>query len=702
VKVELGNFGYSRPDVVEPAQKSVVSESLGAAGRTVSNAEEAAQRNREAFQRATAANNFAKYQLALEDVGRGVEEDMATGKVSWEHANEEFLARSQDVEAPQDKLDSPIDRQNQQAGLMIARDRTRQSLAPSIFQARQRAGVAQLDEFLDTQGKRAIAPGANVDAINESADTFAANAREYGIPQDVLAAKVQNFKDSNWYNVALQRTVESDGDIGALRGVLHDLTDSKGLYADKLDPQRRASLQAAVQNQIEHIELRAQASVDRREAKAEHAIRQIDTQVSSSIPATPKMWAEWGETVKGTSFEPAFQEMVHTEQAIQQVLRAPIADQKRLVQEAQTRLKQEGGTVAQANNVSRLSSAVDANIKLLTQTPVLYGEQRLGDKNVPLDVSDFLAPASQGAVAGVIAERANRIRAMEKQFGTRVQMAPLLPQEAKDLADSLNQATPDRATQLFGALASVAQDPQVYRGIMQQVAPDSPVRTYAGQIFGHRAPLVGEERASGPDQRVAQAVVASTIVQGESIINKTREQKGEDGKPVKNLYVPDKAAFDQAFADHVGDAFAERPDALELTQQVAYSYYVGKSAKTGRLNQQGVKIDDNLMEETLQAAIGEVSNFHGYGHVIVPLGMDTDQFQNAAQQQFVAEVGGDRKVALDAFRSLGLRNLDGNRYLVTKGRDYFRLKGKPIVIDLAKPLPETAAPPPLTDQFVPM
>lgn len=702
MKIELGNFGFSRPDVVQPVEKSQVSQALGAAGANISHAEQAAQRNREAFQRAHAANSFAKFQLDLEDVGRGVEEDMATGKVPWDQAEEEYNTRAAKLDAPADRLDSPADRENQQAGINYARERARQSLAPSIFQARQRAGAAQLDQFLDTQGKRAIEPGANVEAINSSADSFAVNAREYGIPEQVLAAKVQNFKDANWFNSALQRVVESDGNLPALKGILQELTDDKGIYAGKLDPTKRATLQASVQNQIDRIELRAAAAVDRREAKAEQAIRQIDTQVSSSIPATPEMWADWGETVKGTSSEPAFKQMVATEQAIQQVLRAPIADQKRIVQDAQIRLKQEGGSVAQANNVNRLSAAVDSNIKMLTQTPVLFGEQRLGDKNAPIDLADFSSPQGQAQVSEVLAERANRIRALEKQFGTHVQMAPLLPQEAKGLADALNGATADQATAIFGSLAAVAKDPQVYRGIMQQVSPDSPVRTYAGQIFGHRSPVTMTERTFGPDERVAQAVVASTIVQGEAIINKTREQKGEDGKPVKNLYVPDKAAFDQAFADHVGDAFADRPDALELTQQVAYSYYVGKSAKTGRLNEQGVKIDDNLMEETLHAAIGDVSDFHGYGSVIIPLGMDKDQFQVAVREQFLAEVGGDAKTAIDAFRSLGLRNLDGTRYLVTKGRDFFRLKGKPVVIDLGKQLPTKPPAAPLTDQFVPM
>src|SRR6185369_13598881 len=125
VKIELGNFGFSRPEVVAPADKGQVIEAAGRAVNQVQRASEQAQENREAFQRATAATSFAKYQLALEDTGRAVQEDMATGKVSWETANEEFQSRAAKVEPPADKLDSPIDRENQARGIEIARERAR-------------------------------------------------------------------------------------------------------------------------------------------------------------------------------------------------------------------------------------------------------------------------------------------------------------------------------------------------------------------------------------------------------------------------------------------------------------------------------------------------------------------------------------------------------------------------------------------------
>jgi hypothetical protein len=686
MKIELGNFGYSRTEVVTPADKSQVSEALGSAGLRISAAERQAQENREAFQRAGAANSFAKYQLDLETVANGVEQDMATGAVPWDKANEEFVGRASKLPAPQDKLDNPIDRENQRAGISHATERTRQSLAPSIFQARQRTGASQFDSFLDTQAKRAIEPGANIDQINASADAFAVNARVYGLPENVLTAKVQAFKDSNWYNSALQRVVESDGNLPALKGILHELTNDKGAYAGKLDPQKRASLQAAVQNQIEHIELRAQASLDRRDARGERAVAQIERQISSGIPATAEMWAGWGDTIKGTSSEKDFNELVSSEQEIQGVLRKPVADQVRLVQEKEAALLQGGGTVAQGSNVARLKNAVDSNVKLLTQNPVVFGEERLGDKNQPLDFQALTSEQGQHETAAILQERAARVRALGKQFQAPVPMRPLLPQEAKQLGDALNSASPQQASVIFGALSDASGSPDVFRGMMQQVAPDSPVRALAGMLAAKQRDLVMTSHWYKPDDLVASRDVAATMLEGDRLLNRSSTAKAEDGKAQTKLVLPETKLLQDRFANEVGTAFAGRPQAAEVAFQAMQAYYAGRVAQTGKIASGTDDVDGDLVREAVRATLGNVVDFNGRGDVIAPWGMAEEDFNDRAVHAYEAE----RKrrglpEATDADRSLlGLTNAGAEGiYGLTVGR---RLllddAGRPVTLDL--------------------
>jgi hypothetical protein len=366
MKVSLGNFGDSVAGIAPPPSSAPVHQAAIGAVDQVQRTQERVQQNREALQRAKAANSLASYQLDVENTGRQLEEDLASGAVNYEKANEEFATRVSKLQAAPVMLDNTIDQENHTAGLKYVQERGRLSIAPSVYAARQRDGESQLDSFLDTQGKRAIEPGADVQSINATADGFAANARAYGIPQDVITRKVQNFKDANWFNNAVQRSVEADQDLKSLHGILHDLTATDGYYAGKLDPEKRNALQASVQSKIDRIEMRALALGDRREAKADRALAQIERQISTGVPATSEMWADWATTVEGTSAKGDFDALVKSEDETQRVLRAPIADQVRMVQEKKSALEQGGGTVAQIADADRLERAVNSNIKLLT------------------------------------------------------------------------------------------------------------------------------------------------------------------------------------------------------------------------------------------------------------------------------------------------------------------------------------------------
>lgn len=305
--------------------------------------------------------------------------------------------------------------------------------------------------------------------------------------------------------------------------------------------------------------------------------------------------------------------------------------------------------------------------------------------------------------AGAANELRNR-EAVQAQASSKVgARVPLLtPAEAKQIGGELNEASDATAVETFDYFRATLGD-KAYAELMQQVAPDSPVKAYAGQIYGRKPPVILRERTFSPDEQVQQRIVAQTMVVGENIINKTKEQKGADGKPVKSLLVPSKVAFDSAFSDSVGTAFAGNPQALEMAQQAAYAYYTGKSAQTGRTNKEGEPIDDDLMSEAMRATVGQVVDFHGYGDVLPPLGVDEDQFEEGVRARFVAEMksrGIERQAALEAYPSLGVVNV-GGKYMLTRGRDPFSVKGKAVIIDLNAPFVEEELPP-LTEQFTPL
>lgn len=322
-----------------------------------------------------------------------------------------------------------------------------------------------------------------------------------------------------------------------------------------------------------------------------------------------------------------------------------------------------------------LQRAARASLEARTKSPAQFAiDNGLGYKPLPNDPQ-----AASRELQNREAVRAQTSR----QVGLPVPM--LTPDEAKAIGQNLAASDAKAAVQTFDYFRNSVGD-AAYSNIMQSIAPDSPVKAYAGQIYGKPAPITLKAHLFGPDEQTTARVVAQTLVTGENLINKTKGAKGEDGKPVGNLYLPNKNQFEQAFAESVGDAFAGRPEAESLALEVAYAYYTGKSAETGRLNQDTLDIDSKLVRESFRSAIGETFDFNGYGHVVAPLGMDESAFNDRAQSAFAAELAArkvpesEQKSAVRDFGSLGLRNWHANQYLVTKGRDPFSYKGEPIVI----------------------
>jgi len=509
----------------------------------------------------------------------------------------------------------------------------------------------------------------------EMARMRAAVDQSPGLDGEQKAAEI-GTRQSATYAAVVGRFLSNDNIAGA--------ESYYNTIRDHVNGDKASQIENAITDAKRIAENRARALMDHRDAIAERTLNEIDRQIASGVPATPEMWAGWENKTRGTTFAGDFKERVADEQDVQKLLRMPITDQVKAVQERQAALDQGGGTMRDAVNLNRLKTAVTQNVTLLQQQPLQFNATRTGTSIPEVDLSALDDPTQQQALQS----RVDTITAMRKQYGNQVLMKPLLPQEAQALASQVNAANPQAAVQLFGKLRASVSSDEAYAAMMQQIAPDSPVKAYAGQIYGKPVDVIPEAghwfRANDP--AISARVVAQTIVTGENLLNKTKQVKGEDGKPVSNLFLPNKSQFDTAFVDKVGDAFAGRPDAQSLALQVAYAYYVGKSAETGRLNADTQDIDQRLVQQALKASIGTVVPFHGYGDVLAPLGMDESTFADKARPAFAAELkargvpDADAAKAVDSFGSLGLRNWKANQYLVTKGRDVFSLKGEPLVI----------------------
>jgi len=527
-------------------------------------------------------------------------------------------------------------------------------------------------------------PGANIDDINAKAEAFKPLARKAGIPPEVIDKSIQDFKDKNWFNNAVQVAMQSKDSMPDLKQLAHDLTDEDGFYAGKLDTEKRNAVLRTVTNDQLILENKEERLREKREAAGQRALLQMATQTASGIPATAAMWDNWAHIVKGTEAEPEFAQMQADESKVQQVLRQPIDEQLKYIQDKKAQLDSQGGSMRDIANLSRLSTAVQQNVKVMQTDPLLFDAQRTGIDVPPLNLAQLGDPDHNQQISQQVQDRVTTLAAMRKKYGDQIPMRPLLPQEAAQLTSALNSADSKDAAAIYASLdKATGGDVDAYKGIMQQIAPDAPIKALAGLLTAKQRNLTLATHWFKPDEVAPSGNVAATMLEGERLLNPTKAQKEEDGKPSSKLFLPETSQLQQEFQDRVGDAFAGRPGAVETAFQAAQAYYVGKAAQTGRLASGKQDVDPSIMKEAISATLGNVVDFNGNGHVLAPWGMNESDFQDKAITALTQARGRVKPEFEASLTSAGLRNNGDGTYYVMQGRNFVPdKKGNPLVISL--------------------
>jgi hypothetical protein len=635
--------------------------------------------------RAKAASAVVDRQTRVKEIGTDIVDRLNRGELDHAQARQAYQYETGKLEEPAIEYLDPAAREGMVAGFKRAAEGVGFEVQRAAETARRKNYQAQFADNLDKLAKQVGLVGTDTGAVNAQADAFRPLAQEAGMPPDLIERELQRFRDNNWTQDAKTRLNAVGENLDGLKVLQRDLTAKDGFYADKLDPEKRTALVAAVQSRRDQLLNRIQMQADRREAKAERVLNEIDRQIASGVPATPEMWADWATKVSGTAAAGEFKARVDDEKEVQAVLRMPVADQLKFVQDREAELLTSGGDLRKAANVARLSNAVKQNVALLQNAPLVYQANRMGEEPAPIDMGELLTDGDAPGVRAQFAERAATLSAMRKQLGTQVPLRPLLPQEAQALTSTLGQTTPRQQAAVLGRLRQTIADDKLYQAALQQIAPDAPVTAIAGMLAGKQTAITLERKTFSPDVVAASPEVAATVLEGQALLNPSKAAKGEDGKPAPKLFLPESKTLQQSFADAVGNAFAGRPGAADVAFQVAQSYYVGKAARTGRLATQSADVDPKLVREAITATLGSVVDFNGNGQVIAPWGMDAATFNDQARIAFEAEVKrrGLPPDTADRLSLFGLRNRGESSYYVTQGRGFLTdPKGQPVIITL--------------------
>lgn len=655
-EIPLGNFGYRAPDPVIRTQ--IDTSGFDAANIATQRAANTAfgvasemhaekQREQEAMQQAEAANKIGQYEMATKAATMQIGEDMRSGKLSYDQANAAFEKAMQGVPRPTvegmrpelaARFNGSLDRV-MQGGSM--------SLMPEIEQAKIGKFRSDIDGILDAQGKQAGFAGADIESINARLDAMDEQGRmAYGPDWE---KKKQSAKDMNWYTSTSAQIMAAGDNVGALNAIRARMNSPE--FADKLDANNRLSLSRGIEGKVDALNNRAEISAMRRESKAERAVAEYNQQISTGIPPKPEDRLRWENTVAGTSFSGEFEKIGQDEQVIRDVLRKPISEQVDYINQRTEDLKKNGGNMTDIANTNRIINAVQANVKMLSDSPLLYSEQREDRQLQPITVNSLMVD-DKGETAANFSDRIDTLNALRQKNPGMVKVRPLLQQEADAIGGALKEASPEEQTRILGGLRKNIGDDEAYKGALAQINKDSPIQAVAGAIY-----------TRDPE-------TSSTILRGNRMLNPPK-----DGEKIEGA-VPSDANLLQAFTQKYGDAFAGRPDAFSSAFNATKAYYAGANTSYGNK-----EVDIDLMDKAMASVVGDTYKQKGVT-TLLPQGMNEDDFRDGAHLAF--EAARERGAILDRdFDDYGLQMVNGKTYQLLNGKQaVLDASGRPVRITI--------------------
>lgn len=663
-------------------------DALQQAGGAVARIDEEQRQEAQALARAKAQNSALDDEIEQRAIADDIQQRIADGSLKYDQAQEELqtrLSMRQPTEIP--GLD-PVGKENYQKALNRNRFVTNNAVDGMVKTARRADFKAQIVGTRDRLLKYTSDPNADIDRIVRAGTELRALAAQGGL-LDSFDKDQQDYADTAYTNNAKSRLIASRDDVAGLDKLEHDLTAEDGFYAGKLDADKRNTLLSQVQVRRAQLEAKAETNSKKGESAAERVLGSFEKQIASTIPAPDDTMLEWSETMKlGTPEQQArWNELIQDEIEVRRVLTMPPDQQRAYVQQREAEQAANGATVAQQSNLSRMKAVVERNAKDMREQPLVVYQRLTGQVVPDIDMNALLS-GDTGKVQGQIAARLDTLAAMRKQYGDEVGSAPLKPQEATALAGVLNKATPAQAAQFFGTLSGLFGDRDAYRAAMQQIAPDSPVRAYAGMIFAEQRETTLEKgRIFSGAVKSNSGDVSRLLLEGEAMLNKSRADKSGDGKSTA-FPMPSPKDFGGEFASTVGTAFAgSRDEAFDIAQQAVRAYYAATAARDGDMTGE---LDANRLKQAVRAVLGEPVDING-SDVLPPWGMGEDDFTDALEARWPSVVAHAPVGFSRDFDDYSLRAAGGSRYfIVGPGGGFLSdTAGKPVQIDVRAPLPVT-------------
>lgn len=380
---------------------------------------------------------------------------------------------------------------------------------------------------------------------------------------------------------------------------------------------------------------------------------------ASNPPPEAEFIRAFGQ-VEGPKRYREFQQVATLGRQVQQVRNLPAAQIEQLLQQAKP--APGDGFAIQQHNYEVLTRAVQQVTELRQKDPIAYAAQSGMYSIKPLTSLD------PKALAGELPRRAAAAERIAQDYGTPVSL--LTVPEARALAGQLKAAPVEAQKQQLGALSAAVGDVNLYKRLLQVVAPDAPVVAVAG-VYQAR----GLRMTDGRD-------VADLMLRGQAILSPNRKEDGSGHQGGRSLVaMPEERLLLSDFNAAAGDAFKGKEQSADAFYQAAKAIYAARSAEEGDYSG---TLDSKRWKASIRLATGGIEPHNG-ARIVLPYGMGYDVFQNTLKDRAAEVVKATPPLNAEVAEllRLPLENVGDGRYLFRRGAGYVVDKnGRPLTVDV--------------------
>lgn len=290
--------------------------------------------------------------------------------------------------------------------------------------------------------------------------------------------------------------------------------------------------------------------------------------------------------------------------------------------------------------------------------------------NAAVEVGAY-KPIASNNPNDITAEVANRFSSQESLQALGINAPILNSEEAATLAQQVRGTqNVDQTIKLLQSMGETLPA-QAMRQVASAIAPSSAATAYSALLLGtqdnqydNTKPTIAYSQFIGYKPTMNKYDVSKVILAGDQLLNPTKAMKDAGITPVQ---LPSEDKLKRAFDDQVGNAFANNPQARQLSYSLFKSAYAGIAYQSGDSAMTRTDAaNSDVVEKAAQYATGGVYKGFNGGDVVMPFGMDKSTFKDrytASAQQALKDAGLNENAASN-FTPV---NIGNNQYRLVSG-----------------------------------